>query len=146
MREHGNFYGWREYGYDEQCEAFAELIYYIHVLADIEYSNMNEGYSSMMKLAMKNSEEDSPDIYDEIEKILPKLFPTQTENGAYSELNKYIKKQAKEARDFIEDNPDLKPCYSQYKKYAENLLKELSQTIPTLLKQEEFFKNVFYSA
>ena len=67
-----------DYGYSKQCEAFAELIYYIHVLADIEASGMNEGYSDMIKLALLHPQKDSSDIYMELLGILPNLFQSHS--------------------------------------------------------------------
>ena len=78
----------KDYGYDAQCEAFAKFIYYIHVLADIPDSDMDRGYSSMIKLAEAHPSEDDPDIYYELLKILPVVFSSQTTDPAYKDPGK----------------------------------------------------------
>lgn len=133
----------KDYGYSEQCDAFAELIYYIHILADIEESGMDEGYSDMIKLALAHPQTDSPDIYMELLRILPILFESQKTNSSYTGLITDIKLQAKNARSFIADTPDLKSNYSEYQDYAKSLLKKLEAKIPDLLAGEEFFAKVF---
>lgn len=134
----------KDYGYSKQCEAFAELLYYIHVLADIEASGMDEGYSDMIKLALPHPQEDSPDIYMELLDILPILFQSPSSNTAYSGLITDINMQAESARAFVASHPNLKECYSDYQQYAKDLLEKLQSKIPYLLKEEDFFKNVFY--
>lgn len=132
-----------DYGYSKQCEAFAELIYCIHALADIEASGMNEGYSDMIKLALLHPQKGSSDIYMELLGILPNLFQSQTSNTAYLGLISDINIQANNARVFVASHPKLEECYSDYQQYAKDLLEKLQSKIPYLLK-EDFFKNVFY--
>lgn len=134
----------KDYGYDEQCVAFAKFVYYIHVLADIEESGINEGYSDMIKLALSHPQKDSPDIYAELLCILPVLFRSQSSNNtAYKGLILDIRLQANRARDFVADNPDLHSCYSDYQEFAKELLEKLQSKIPYLLANEYFFKNTF---
>lgn len=136
----------KDFGYDKQCEAFAEFLYYIHILTDIDGAGMDEGFSDMIKLADPHPGEDSPDIYMEIERLMPVIFASQINNTTYTGLMNDIKLQASEAREFRADNPDLKPVYSQYQKYAMSLLEKLSSKIPSLLKNEAFFNKVFFKA
>ena len=134
----------KDYGFDKQCEAFASFLYYIHILVDIPKSGMNEGYSDMIKLALPNPTEDAPDIYYELERILPVVFEAQISDPSYVGLITDIKLQAGDARQFVRDTPELKDNYDQYKEYANNLLKKLGSKISFLLKKEKFFKDVFY--
>lgn len=135
----------KDYGYDKQCEAFSTLIYYIHILADIPDSGMDEGYSDMIKLAVANPSENNPDIYYELLRVLPIVFESQKTDPAYTGLISDIKIQANNARTFVRNTPDIKSKYSKYQDYAKDLIEKLASKIPSLLKREPFFKNVFFA-
>lgn len=134
----------KDYGYDAQCTAFAKFIYYTHVLADIPDSDMDRGYSSMIKLAEAHPSKKNPDIYYELLQILPVVFSSQTTDPAYTGLISDIKIQASNAREFIRNTPDVASEYTTYQEYAEELIEKLASKIPSLLKQEPFFEKVFF--
>ena len=133
------------FDFTEQCKAFSELLYYIHILADIPDSNYGEGYEDMCKLAVANPSANNPDIYFELLNILPIIFESQKSTRAYKGLISDIKAQASQARKFIKDTPDIKNNYSEYQKFADDLLDKLASKLPSLLQQEPFFRDVFYS-
>ena len=135
----------KDYGYDEQCKAFARFIYYVHILADIPDSGMDEGYSDMIKLAVANPSENNPDIYYELLQVLPIVFSSQTTDPAYTGLVSDIKIQANDARAFVRNTPDIKSEYSTYQQYAKDLIEKLASKIPSLLKREPFFEKVFFA-
>ncbi len=131
--------------FTEQCKAFSALLYYIHIIADISGSNYKQGYEVVCKLAIASPSTANPDIYSELLNILPIIFESQQDTLAYKGLVTDIKIQAIQARNFTENTPDIESSYSEYQKFADDLLNKLASKLPSLLQQEPFFRNVFYS-
>ena len=133
-----------DYGYDKTCDAFAEFLYCIHILADYDGSDYSEVYSNVMKVAVANPSDTNPDIFYEMERVLPIIFSSQTNTRQYSGLIIDLKLLANEARTFVKNTPDIKNNYEQYSSYAEKLLEKLASKAPTLFKNEPYFQVVFF--
>lgn len=99
----------------------------------------------MIKLAEAHPSDKDPDIYYELLQVLPIVFPSQTTDPAYTGLVADIKIQANDARAFIGNTPDIKSEYATYREYATKLIEKLVTKIPSLLKREPFFEDVFFA-
>lgn len=119
------------FGYDEQCDAFAAFLYYIHILSDYKYhdnSKKDTLTGQIMPLITKDRGKD--DIFSELEKILPILFEDSVETKSYQGLEKSIKL--------------LEQSNASGSELANSLLEKLKSKVPELLKEEPFFQEVFY--
>lgn len=141
----GLFSGW--FGiYDEKCNSFSALIYYVHVLGDTiaDKNNKTEGHSvkklddCTLPLVVRQQSSVNPDIISELQKHIDILFVDQDHSG--------IDKELKRLRDDAYYNVYIvnKEYSDVYYGFAEELNKILIQEIPKLLKNEPFFTKVFY--
>jgi len=128
-------------GYNEQCESFTKLLYYIHILGDqIEYNSKTyaEGKHEVMPLAATREKS----IISELIACLPILFPEQN----YSQLQKELETINTNVVSLLNKPEALgtEEGFAHYHENAEKVLEVLKKYLPGLLKEEEFFKNVFY--
>ncbi len=148
--------------YTRQCDALCALIYYVHVLGDIEEIKDIEQFkkegSYTIPLARANPGKDNTDIlYDLCEKkkseganddcYLKNLFPDKWNTNINclllrTNLHRIHTKASKLAADTGGINTEEK--FQQYKQYCVETIDVLSRYIPKLLKQEKFFADVFY--
>lgn len=130
-----------DFGYDDQCEAFAEFLYYLHVLGDYDDAKEKKVIvGCVMPLAREHPGEQNRDIFWELEQILPVLFKSSTKDVAFTGLVQDIKILAEEARqlgDLTTEN------FEQYREIANALMQKLESKVPFLLSKEAFFSNIF---
>lgn len=132
-----------DFGYEDQCEAFAKFLYYLHVLGDYDCDDAkNKRYiiGCVMQMAREHASDDNPDIFWELESIFPILFESSTKAVAYKGLEQDMKLLAQQARklgDLSNEN------FQQYHEIANELIEKLKSKVPGLLKEEPFFKGVF---
>ena len=136
--------------YDEQCEGFAALCYYVHVLGDIEdlddFAKYRKEGSYTIPLARHAVGESNPDIIWELTEVfLPSLFASQVESSEYQLLIHRLDQVAIDARNLAGSiggiNDEEK--FEQYKQYTMDVQDILYDGIPPLLKKEKFFSEVF---
>lgn len=128
-------------GTNDKCDTFCKLLYYIHILGDqIEYNNVTyaEGKHEVMPLAATRGD----CIISELISCLPILFPTQD----YSELENELATINSNVTSLLNRPDELKEesGFASYHEQAEKVLEVLKKHLPGLLKNEEFFSNVFY--
>lgn len=145
-----SLFGFSISGYADQCDAMAALLYYIHILGDVEHLDTYEKYrkegSYVFPLVRTNPGENNPDIiYDLTVKYLPKLFSSQIGSDQYNGLQTKLQSVASDARHLVGSTGGInnEEKYSDYRKYTLKVLDILSAYIPTLLMNESFFKGVF---
>ena len=144
--------------YDSQCEAFCELLYYIHVLGDDISDFQKNNYldytlpeDTIWFAGRKGFTDSSTDITEEILRIMPDLLPNHEECPAaktcYKDLEKKLKDIDDRANTLI-DSEDYKTQtgYAELYNLADKeMRKALTDNIPTLLRNETFFLKYFYN-
>ena len=131
--------------YDKQCDALCALIYYVHILGDYEEADK---YSKIPPLIPLAGASDNWDICYQLEKYLPKLFKTskKTQKQRYDDLMSGIKDIDERASNLYRSTggPVEDGEFAQYHQCADDLMTLLKEKVPYLLKDEPFFKKVFY--
>ena len=111
------------FGYEKQCDSFAALIYYVHVIAD--FANDEDHGNNLMPFTQTVSE---------LIGHLDILFDSSPRSRSYSNLRTSLDSLKGEAMG--SDNTVH---------YAWEVLKTLKKNLPELLRQKDFFKKVFPS-
>lgn len=126
----------------EQCEAFCELIYYVHILGDYEKGKNKSSVQNLVTTPLYPNN-GSPGLIQDLRTLIPILFGSQ-QQWNYSLLNNKLKAVEEKARLLYKDNgintqekADL--CCD----YAQEVLNLLIDYIPGLLQKTEFFQAAF---
>lgn len=132
----------------KQIDAFCALLYYVHILGDYIEATSYSSETQILVPISTSHDKKSPSIVGDLkEKYLPALFPRQTGKTLYNlmivELEE-IGARAEEQYYFQPGGIRTQEQFDAYHKCAEDLLVALSDYIPKLLKNEEFFTRVFY--
>lgn len=134
--------------YDKKCDSFCALIYYTHILGDYignkTYVQFRSNYPNQIELGGTN---DEYSITAELLKYTERLFTDQKNTHKYITLKNSLTTLDVKIRKIVQSNGGIntEEEYRQYTKYAEDLKDILTHNIPNLLKEEEFFKKVYYS-
>lgn len=127
---------------------FNVYLYNIQPGVDIDYANGNSeradnvfGQSNVLPFATDNVSDKNPDLMYEISKQLEILFVNQKENKDYKNMMSELNEIASEARS-VSGNSEWK-VYMELKKYQYDYVEKLSEYVPKLLLNEEFFKSAF---
>lgn len=134
---------WHKFEYDEQCESFSALIYYVHIIGDhISNTTYHSNYEEIPLI--KGNEKYG--IIEELEKYSQKLISDTKDNVTYNnyitaleEIKASIQKIYSSQNDL--DDPEV---YEEYHQYAIDLMDCLIDYMPLLLQKEEFFQKTFY--
>jgi hypothetical protein len=130
----------------KQVEAFCALLYYVHILGDHIEAETYSAEEQILVPISSSHDLKSPSIVGDLKKYLPDLFPTQKTKRLYGqmidELNE-IGARAEEQYYFHPGGIRTQEQFDAYHKCAEDLLVALSDYIPKLLKNEEFFSYTF---
>ena len=121
-------------GYDDQCDAFAAFLYYLHVLGDYKEYNPSQRDSLTGKVIPLVTD-DKENFFSELERVLPILLEDSVGTKSYQGFIHDIKKMKDDVKKM--DNID-------YAELADTLLEKLERNVPNLLKNEPFFEDVFY--
>lgn len=131
-------------GNEVKKDSFCALIYYIHILGD----HMDDS-SYMVKNGLKmdvGGRVDKEDIIHELLKHIEIVFADQKHTHKYRSLTgaleRYNSRLAKIVRSEGGINTDEK--FQQKQEYTVNLMKLLTMYLPEMLKEEQFFYDVFY--
>lgn len=132
-------------GYDEKTNSLAGIIYYVHVLGDYIEADNYKKISILQDLAgHKNT--DQNDMITSLRRYVEILFPDQKTSQPYKDLMRGLddldRKAGKLVNSFGGINTDEE--FQEYRGYSIDLLELLQDNIPKLLKNEEFFRKVFY--
>ena len=130
--------------YNEQCNAFGALIYYVHVIGD---HISNEKFHSNYEEAPLVKGDSNIGIIDDLLYYSPILFNhTGKGNPTYDSFITKLEDLLSDVNDIYYTHDDLNnpDVYEQYHKYAEELMQCLEDYVPLLIKKEPFFQKVFY--
>lgn len=135
------------FGYADKCIAFSRLLYYVHILGDYEEIYQKDfAYSNhrMIPLIKVNNQFG---LIEEFEDCFEILFADQKDSRVYGNLKTELEKLKKDIATIYSGESDLSGNPDKYRRYAgysHDLLSVLIDSVPLLLKKEEFFQKVFY--
>ena len=129
----------------EQCDAFCALVYYVHILGDHLEGDKPEKLIALEPLAQYESLS-SPGIIPELQEYLQILFVDQKYTRTFTALMQDLDVLGREAEKVYYSwggiNTEEKCAINRNN--AEKLLTLLGDKVPILLRNESFFKNLFY--
>ncbi len=130
----------------KQIEAFCALLYYVHILGDhIEAEDYTPEEQILVPISASH-DRNSPSIIGDLIRYLPNLFPKQKTERLYSLMISELQDIGSKAENQYYYHPGGIRTQEQFIEYhdcAEELLSTLSDYIPKLLRDEEFFSHVF---
>lgn len=147
--------------YTRQCDAFCALVYYVHILGDIEKMKDLEQFkaegSFTLPLARAHPGNTNRDILYELcemkndggadDYYLKNLFPDIWETNIHCQNLKRDLQRIHRNAISLEASVggiNTEEKFQKYKQYCTDTINVLSKYIPDLLKQEKFFADVFY--
>lgn len=132
---------------DPRYNSLAAVIYYVHILGDqIDADENEEGFTAVPFVMMNGKGEVC--IVDELEKHFSILFNSQIDSAEYKilimEMDKY-KVKAEKLYDITDTPGGLADSnnFEEYRSCEEEFIKMLSDRVPKLLQNEDFFSSVF---
>lgn len=129
---------------DKQYDSFCSMIYYIHILGDqLDRKRYEESFTIVSFIELPGRGEYN--IVDELFTDFENLFSSQINKNEYMEFIRKLKTLKMEA-DRYSDNGGLyiPDNFKEYKKYEKEFMDTMGEYVPKLLKNEDFFKSVFY--
>lgn len=129
---------------NKQCEAFCELVYYVHILGDyVEATSYSSEFQQLIPL-VRHEDPTAPAMIDELIKIIPVLFESQ--RWSYPTLIQELEriKADAEAIMFVQGGIRTQEQFNEYHSCALELINVLKENLPGLLKNTDFFKKAFY--
>lgn len=135
------------FGYDsnEKCNSLAGIIYYVHILGDYNEADNYKKISLLIDLA-GHENTDKNDMITWLKTYIEILFADQKKEEDYKELMKELDAIAKDAAIIVRSSGGVNTDeeFEKYDSYADQVMASLQNHVPKLLKQEEFFRKVFY--
>lgn len=131
-------------GYDKRCESFSALMYYVHILQD--HNTNTEFHKNYEEIPLVKGKYDKYGIIEELEKHCAVLFSDIDDTKEYRKLFYELEFHKKKIKKIYASRNDLynSDTYEEYRKSAEKILDMLERNIPSLLRNEKFFKEAFY--
>lgn len=132
------------FDFDDKCNSFSALIYYIHIIQDhISNEVFHKEYE---EIPLIKGRYDTYGIIEELEKHCGILFADINDSKEYHDLTSHLKERKKKIQKVYGSRNDLvdETKYETYHNEAVELMKNLISDIPKLLKKEKFFTDVFY--
>lgn len=142
--------GWFD---NSSCDAFAELVYCIHILGDYQ-EGINQAQEDMtfrlkstvsnqcIPYAHRNADEGNRDLLFDLSESLQLLFDNEETGEGYSKLAAKLNVIIKSARRLKSvENEDTAQAFQDNLTKLRNLLES---QIPSLLESAGFFRQVFY--
>jgi len=130
-------------GNTSKRDSFCALIYYIHILSDRISDNKYYPNDVIMELGGRS---DNQDITHELRHHIGILFSDQSHSFKFNHvvtkldyIDSRIAALLKKNNGVLSDKD-----FAEYKGYAEDIMEVLMYNIPEMLKDEDFFKKVFY--
>lgn len=130
-------------GYDKQCNSFAALVYYVHVIGD----HIEDETFTQTELKMDlGGRKDEQDIITELQNHFAILFESQKWSLDYLALAANLKLLNYKISKLVSSQGGIntQEKFEKYHSYAEDLMEALQKYVPGLLKDEVFFAKVFY--
>lgn len=130
-------------GHSDKCNALAGIIYYVHILGDYDEAEKKESIGKLTDLAGRN---DGNNMISELIEYCEILFSSQKKSCIYKKLIKELKNIEKSASKLLKSEGGITDeKFNEYHECAAEVMQTLKDNIPSLLKNEKFFKEVFYS-
>lgn len=140
------------FGYDEKCDSFCALVYYVHILGDHMATTNYRIANTVIPLARNNASDEEPSLIYELKKYLPILFADQITDPKhiprnYEELMSKLNTIENDACKILNSKGSLSETtdIGAYNECATELMSVLTDYIPPLLQKETFFIEVFES-
>lgn len=130
-------------GYNDKCNSLAGIIYFVHILGDYDEANVR---SKIVYLADLSGRIDGCDMIPSLQHYIETLFQDQKSSQDYKDLMNGLEDIGKKAGRIYRSTGGVNTDeeFQEYRQYAVDLMELLQNHMPQLLKNEEFFKNVFY--
>ena len=130
-------------GHSDKCNALAGIIYYVHILGDYDEAEKKESIGKLTDLAGRN---DGNNMISELIEYCEILFSSQKKSCIYKKLIKELKNIEKSASKLLKSEGGITDeKFNEYHECTAEVMQTLKDNIPSLLKNEKFFKEVFYS-
>lgn len=131
-----------------KADAFAELLYYVHILGDYEdkiADNIKKGKYKMDLLAIpfatRQASKQNRDLFFDLQESIEKLFDNSKDPNSFKSLSDKLDNIAQAARS--RPTVSSKTGAENYRKDVMKTRRALKKYVPLLLAQEEFFSQVF---
>lgn len=140
------------YSIEDQGDGICFNVYCYNVQPgiDINYANGNSeladstyGVNDILPFVTANPNDNNPDLIYEINKHLEILFAEQKESSTYKTMMNDLNVIANEARSVGNQGEKEFQRYQKLKECQYDYVEKLSEYVPKLLAQENFFKSVF---
>ena len=130
-------------GYSDKCNSLAGIIYFVHILGDYVEANSKD---KILYLTDLSGRIDGADMIPALQNYIDILFQDQKSSQDYKDLKKGLDDIGEKAGKIVRSTGGVNTDeeFQEYHQYAVDLLELLQEHMPRLLKNEEFFKNVFY--
>ncbi len=137
------------FGYSDRCNSMAGIIYYVHILGDYNAADNYDKVYFLPALAGRDNANDKDKDYDIITSLksyIEILFSDQESTREYKKLITGLEDIEKKAAKIQKSvgGVNTKEEFLEYQQYTDATLELMSEYIPILLKNEEFFANKFY--
>ena len=137
----------KQFKYDEQCDAFASFLYYLHMLGDLKASESRRVIiGNVIPLVREHPKKDNEDLIWELERILPTILKesSKTNKRLYDSMMSDLRTIGLEGRRLESAGGMTDENFTEYHDLTERLINKLVSKIPTLLRDEPFFRDTFY--
>ena len=130
-------------GSDAKHDSFSALIYYIHILGD---RISDQKYYSEAEIMEVGGRTDKEDIAHELIHHIEILFSDQKYTNKFIHVISKIEAYNDKISALYRKNHNTisEEDFDEYKKYTEGIMEVLHCNLPEMLKDEDFFKEVFY--
>lgn len=131
-------------GNEKQCEAFAVLVYYVHVLGDHIEAEKHTALAYVAPLS-NSHDRDNPGLIPDLMRYLLVLFESQTDSEQYKSMMQDLEHLADTADWLYTGTGGVREeQFGEYHQCALDLLEVLATYMPDLLKKEKFFHSTFF--
>lgn len=130
-------------GYSDKCNSLAGIIYFVHILGDYAEANNKK---QILYLADLSGRIDGCDMIPALQEYIEILFQDQKSSPDYKDLKEGLDDIGDKAGRLVRSTGGVNTDeeFQEYHQYALDLMELLQDHMPRLLKNEEFFRNVFY--
>ena len=131
---------------NKKCEAFCELVYYVHILGDhLEANQYSDEFSQLIPL-VRHEDPRSPAMINELISLANILFADQ--KNRLIDFNKGLEEMKEDAEKAMFPgngiNLTSEEQFEVSKRYALGLMEYLKKNIPEMLYKVDFIKTAFY--
>lgn len=132
-------------GNDKKKEAFCELLYYIHILGDHQ-SDESYKINNGLKIGV-GGRRDKENIIHKLLDSFKVLFRDQVYTYKYRALTTNLRNINSELDKLVnsQGGVDTEEEFEEYQKLVNKVIEILSLYLPEMLKDENFFNEVFYA-